>query len=104
MRSRNAFSKSGAEEGEKKIHFPRSPWRSINHRMTGARGEKRGINRGTSSVREFKEPEFDHAPASLVIGFSQPGFSILWATQQLRFSSKVKDIGEKKVAWSVFVS
>lgn len=65
--------------------------------MTGARGEKRGINRRTSSVREFKEPEFDHAPASLVIGFSQPGFSILWATQQLRFSSKVKDIGEKKV-------
>lgn len=52
-------------------------------------------------MREFKEPEFDHAPASLVIEFSQAAFSILWATQQLRFSSKVKDIVEKKVRQSV---
>lgn len=79
------FRKERRGEGKKKNHFPLSPWRSINHRMTGARGEKRGINRRASSVREFKE--FDHSPASPVIGFSQagPAFSILRATQQLRF-------------------
>lgn len=48
---------------KEKIHFQRSPWRSITHRP-GARGEKRGINRRTGRVRVQRGARFDHTPDS----------------------------------------
>lgn len=48
---------------KKKIHFQRSPWRSITH-PSGARGEKRGINRRTGRVRVQRDARFDHTPDS----------------------------------------
>lgn len=51
------------QKNKKKIHFQRSPWRSITHRP-GARGGKRGINRRTGRVRVQRGARFDHTPDS----------------------------------------